>query len=107
MNIYRLAPGQVLFEGTNFTRRMVLDRVRELLEEKGIHPIEAEGAIIDNHPPKVALAWWDEEAGFVQEDYEGATAVTVVSVPDDPRVFDDPRVTRNRRRNGNGNDNIS
>ena len=103
MNIYRLAPGQVLFEGTNFTRRVVLDRVRELLEEKGIHPIEAEGAVIDNHASKVTLAWWHEEAGFVQEDHEGAIPVTVVSVPDDPRVFDDPRVTRNRRRTGKDN----
>lgn len=96
MEIFRLAPGQVIFEGTNYTRKAVRDRVQQFLEEQGIHPIEAEGMLIDNTPSRVGLAWWTDERGFVQEHHEGAIPVVVVNVNDDRRAFHSSDIVRRR-----------
>ncbi len=47
-----------------------------LREERGFTPLAARG------PWPMAEAWWgDDERGFVQAHHDGATPITVVTVP--------------------------
>lgn len=87
MNIFRLAPGQIIFEGQSMTRAMLLGSARKyIVEDRKVHELDADDLLIDL-PNRVTRAWWTDNAGMVQEEHEGAVPVTVVNISNDERVF--------------------
>lgn len=87
MDIFKKAPGQIIFQGQSLTRAMVLGSARRhIIEDQRVHELDADDLLVDM-PNRVTRAWWRDGAGFVQEDSEGAIAVTVVNISNDERVF--------------------
>lgn len=87
MDVFRKAPGQIVFEGQNVSRTMVLGSARKyIVDERHVHELDADDLLIDL-PNRVTRAWWKDGTGFVQEESEGAVAVTVVNISNDERVF--------------------
>jgi len=100
MEIFRKAPGQIIFEGQSLTRAMVLGSARKhVIDDQHLHELDADDLLIDL-PNRVTRAWWRDGAGFVQEDSEGAIAVTVVNISNDERVFG-ARVPTSKNRHNN------
>lgn len=97
MQIYRTAPGQLVFEGQNITRAMVLGSARQyVVDDCRMNPLDADDLLIDM-PNRVTRAWWRDDVGFIQEDDTNAVAVTVVNISNDERVFGAKTpATRNR-----------
>lgn len=102
MEIYRLTPGQIVFEGQNLTRAIALGAVKKFItEQRHVSELDADDLTIDM-PGRVTRAWWRDGAGFVQENHDGAVPVTVVNIPNDSRVFGEveqphPKAARFRR----------
>jgi len=97
MEIFRKAPGQLIFEGQNLTRAMVLGSARKyVVEQQKVHELDADDLLVDM-PNRVTRAWWHDAAGLVQEDYKGAVPVTVVNTSNDERVYG-PRIPAMRIR---------
>lgn len=81
METFRLAPGQIIFQGHNLTRVLALEAARKhLVEEKHVPEFDADTMLVDT-PNRVAQAWFDDKAGIVQRDYPEAQPVTVVNIP--------------------------
>lgn len=101
MEVFRIAPGQIVFEGQNLTRAMVLGSARKyIVEEMNVHELDTDDLLADV-PNRVTRAWWRDGIGFVQEHHEGAVAVTVVNIPNDERIFGKTaELVRQRSTNG-------
>lgn len=87
METFKLAPGQIIFQGHNLTRTLAIEAARKhLVEEKHISEFDADTMLVDT-PNRVSQAWFDDKAGIVQRDYPEAQPVTVVNVLTDEKTF--------------------
>lgn len=87
MELYKCAPGQLIFQGHNLTRALAIASARKhLVESKDISEFEADDMLADV-PNRTVQAWWNDLAGIVQSDFPDAEPITVVNICADERVF--------------------
>lgn len=72
--------GALVFTGQDTPRTDVLAGARAHLVAAGMHPLDADDALVDRQGLVVRAWWGGDEVGFVGEDYPDAQPVVVVNV---------------------------
>jgi hypothetical protein len=72
----------LVIDGTGFaTPDEAIDEAKTFYEDKGKSAFElAKETTIAKNAAAVQFAWYDDKAGFVQQEYPGARQVTVVQM---------------------------
>jgi hypothetical protein len=70
----------LVFDGQDASRADVLAKARAHLIATGMHPLDADDAVVDRQGLVVRAWWGGDELGFVGQDHPDAQPVTVVNV---------------------------